>query len=279
MDARLVRAYLDALPDLPPDGKALGRVRFALSTLQGPDVRYLVAALVGPGAGEIARVTAAVLHAAGAPTSIFGPSLDAATCDGAPIDDVLLGRAGTLAAAAGYQLADAGVQLGEPTRRDATVILALTAFAEANQRVVLLVDEPVRADDPIHAPRPDLVVIADVDGDAADRAMTLIPDGRPAVVTALPDAIRVRIEERAQATGTPLLLGGRDHRVEQQGGRCVFSVRDEPYVGFDELPDVSAERLATGIATALALGVMGIRMREDWVVDGIAALRAAPVVS
>src|SRR6266508_2650489 len=141
VDAPLVRAYLEALPHLPSDGKALERVRFCLAALQSPDVRYLVAAVVGPDAGEIARVTAAVLRAAGAPTGILGRSLAATTIDGAPIDDGLLARAGTLTAASGYQLADLGRDLGELTRHEASVILGLTAFAEASQRVALLVED------------------------------------------------------------------------------------------------------------------------------------------
>ncbi|MBM4435538.1 MAG: hypothetical protein FJ028_10690, partial [Chloroflexi bacterium] len=62
VEAPLVRAYLEALPDLPPDGRSLERVRFCLSTLLGPDVRYLVGAVVGADAAAVARVAAAVLR-------------------------------------------------------------------------------------------------------------------------------------------------------------------------------------------------------------------------
>lgn len=252
-------------------------MRFCLSTLQSPDVRYLVATVLGPDAAAIARVTAAVLRAAGAPTAILGRSLEDTTVDGAPIDDALLGRAGTLAAASGYQLADAGRDLGELSRREGLTILALTAFAEASQRVALLIDGSVRAADPVHGPRADLVVIGTVDADAADRALALVPDGRPAVVAELPAALRERVERRLTEMGTPTLLGGRDHRIDERGGRLVFLVRDDPYVTLDPVPGVAPAQLATGLAAALALGVMGIRMREEWVVDGVASLRAQPV--
>lgn len=279
MEAPLVRAYLGALPDLPSDGKVLERVRFCLASLQSPDVRYLVATLLGPGAPVIARVAAAVLRAAGAPTAVVGPDVDATTIDGAPIDDGLLGRAGTLTAAAGYQLADAGRDLGQLTRREAGVILALTAAAEASQRVVLLVDEGLVADDAAQAPRPDLVVVGTLDDASTDAALALVPPGRPVVLGAPASAARAAVEAKVDALGVPALIGGRDHRLDERDGRLVFSVRDEPYVTIDAVSGIDTGALATGIATALALGVMGIRMREDWVIDGIAALRATRVAS
>jgi hypothetical protein len=254
-------------------------VRFCLSTLQGPDVRYLVAAVVGPDATAIARVAAAVLRAAGAATGILGRGLGDTTVDGEPIDDALLGRAGTLAAAAGYQLADAGRDLGELTRREATALVGLAAFAEASQRVALLVDETLEPADPAHAPRPDLLVIGTVDAAAADRALALVPDGRPVVVASLAGQVRDRLERRLNELGTPALLGGRDHRVEERSGRWAFLVRDDAYVTVEPVPDLAPAQVATGIATALALGVMGIRMREEWVIDGVASLRREPVAS
>jgi hypothetical protein len=272
-----VRAYLEALPDLPPDGRSLERVRFCLATLQSPDVRYLVASLLGRDAAAIARVAAAILRAAGAPTGVLGPTLASTTVDGAPIDDALLARAGTLSAASGYQLADSGRDLGELTRREASAILGLTAFAEASQRVALLLDEDVTPDDAAHAPRPDLVVIGSVGRDAAERALALVPDGRPVVVSALGSEARAYVEERTNETGIPALLGDRDHRIVERDGAVTFSVRDEPYVTLRDVGALDRSALATGIAAALALGVMGIRMREDWVTQGIASLRADAV--
>src|SRR5579859_1900588 len=147
VDASLVRAYLGALPDVPPDAKAVERVRFCLSTLQTPDVRYLLATVVGPGAARVADVISAVTEAAGAPTGVLGRSLADVTIGGAPLDDALLGRAGTLSASSGYQLADSRPDLGELSRRDGTILLGMTAFAEASQRVAILVDENACPDD------------------------------------------------------------------------------------------------------------------------------------
>lgn len=254
-------------------------MRFCLATLQSPDVRYLVATVLGPDARQIARVAAAVLGAAGAPAGILGRSITDTTVGGGSIDDALLARAGTLAAASGYQLADAGRDLGELSRREAHTILALTAFAEASQRVALLVDEAVVTEDPVHAPRPDVVVIGSVDMDAAERAVAAIPEGRPAVVADLPAEVRVQVEERLERAGTPALIGGRDHRIDERDGRLAFVVRDEPYVTVDPVPGISSGALTTGIAAALALGVMGIRMREEWVTEGLASLRAQPVAT
>jgi len=121
-------------------------------------------------------------------------------------------------------------------------------------------------------PHPDLAVIGNVDDAGVDAALSLVPEGRPAVVAELEGVARERAVARAERAGTPMLLGGRDHRIEDRSGRLAFIVRDEPYVAFDPPPGYAARDLATGIAAALALGVMGIRMREDWVIAGLASL-------
>lgn len=271
MDASLVRAFLGALPDAPADARSRDRVRFCLSALLGPDVRYLVAPLLGADAPGIARVTAAVLRAAGASTAVFAGTLGSARLDGDPIDDALLARAGTFTAASGYQLAGGG--LGELTRCEAETILALCAFAEAGRRVVLLVDDAVRPDDALHAPRPDVVVIGAVDRAAAVRAMSLVPEGCPVVTTPLTGDALAYVDAGVKAAGIPAMIGGRDHAVAEDRGELVFSVRGERYVSFAPVDGISCAVLAGGIAAALALGAMGIRMREEWVTSGVASLR------
>lgn len=274
-----MRAYLDALPDIPPDERAIERVRACLASLQAPDIRYLVATVLGPGSSAIARVAAAVLRAAGARTATLGRSLDEALLDDGPIDDPLLARAGTLSAASGYQLADSAPELGELSRREGIVILALTAFAEANERVALLLDPAMDPTDPVHAPRPDLVVIGPVGPAEVERAFGLVPEGRPLVLAPLPSGSRQMADARLATLGVPALVGDRDYRAIERGGQLELTVRDEPYVRLDPLPGVDLAELATGIAAALALGALGIRMREDWIVAGIDALRGAPVGS
>lgn len=274
MDAPLVRAYLDALPELPPDGRSIERTRVSLETLQRPDIRYLVATVLGPGAGGIARVAAAVLAAAGARTAVLGRSFEDTTLNAGPIDDALLAHAGTLAAAAGYQLAEVRPDLGEITRREAFVVLALVAFA-ADQRVALLVDEDVRPADPMHAPLPDLVVLGDVHGAALDAALALVPQGRPVVLGSDDAAVRARARERL--AGAPILVGGRDHRAEERDGRLAVLIRDEPYVTVDPVEGLEPWQVSAGVAASLALGLMGIRMREEWVISGLASLRRETV--
>jgi hypothetical protein len=271
VDAPLVRAYLDALPDVPPDERSVERVRTCLASLLGPDVRYLVATLLGPRAPDVARVGAAVLRAAGAPTSTLGQALSDVLIDGRPIDDALLAKAGTMSAASGYQLADTSPELGELTRREGTAILGLVAFAEASQRVALLLDPGLDASDPVRSVRPDLVVIGP--GADTERALALVPAGTPVVVA--PDAIGD--EARVSALGAPALIGGRDYLLRESGGELEVVIRDETFVRVDPVDGVGRDELATGLAAALALGAMGIRMREDWVVAGLASLRAAPV--
>jgi len=279
VDAPLVRAYLEALPVIPPIEGSIERVRTCLVSLHNPDIRYLVATLLGPSAPAVARVAAAVLRAAGARTATLGRSLEETVLDDGPIDDALIARAGTLSASAGYQLADSAPQLGELSRREGIVILALTAFAEANERVALLLDTAVDPAEPVHAPRPDLVVIGPLDPVQVDRALALVPEGRPVVLAPLPEGTREGTIERLAKLGVPALVGDRDYRLAEREGQLELLVRDEPYVRVDPIPDIGVPELATGIATALALGALGIRMREDWIVKGLDTLRAAAVRS
>lgn len=279
MDAPLVRAFLASLRDDPPDEKALERVRTCLATLQSPDVRYLVGRVSGSGAAAIARVARAVLEAAGARTGILGRDVGGIELEGGAIDDALLGAAGTLAAASVYQIGTSDPGLGELTRREVVVILGLVAFAEASRRVALLVDEVVDMSDPLYAPRPDLVVIGAADAHRLEAALSRVPEGCPVVVAPLADGELERVERLVTDRGIPALVGGRDYRVRETDGSIEFVVRDEPYVTVAPVPGVEVSDLATGIAAALGLGVLGIRMREDWVLAGIDALRAVPATT
>lgn len=274
-----MRAYLESLPDVPPGERSIERVRICLASLQSPDIRYLVATLLGPRSASVARVAAAVLRAAGARTATLGRSLEEALLDDGPIDDALLGRAGTLSAASGYQLADSAPQLGELSRREGVVILALIAFAEASERVALLLDAAIDPTDPVHAPRPDLVVIGPLEAADVERAFALVPAGCPLVLAPLTPEAGERADARLAKLGVPALVGGRDHRLVERDGQLEFLVRDEPYVRIDPVPGIGLPELSTGIATALALGALGIRMREDWIVAGITALRGTPIRS
>ena len=279
MDAPLVRAYLDSLPDRPPDERSVERVRTCLASLQGPDVRYLVATLIGPGAPGVARVAAAVLRSAGARTATLGATVDRTQVDRDVIDDALLAKAGTMAAASGYQLAATSPELGELSRREATVILALTAFADSSQRVALLLDPASERNDPVHAPRPDLLVVASGAWAYAERALDLVAGGTPLVMAVPEETARERALARIAELGVPALVGGRDYAIRAQGGEVELLVRDEPYVRFEPPALVDHDELATGIATALALGALGIRMREEWILAGMDELRGAPVHS
>lgn len=273
----MVRAYLDALPVTPPDAGSIQRVRTCLVSLQNPDVRYLVATVSGSGAEGVARVAAAVLRCAGARTSTLAATLEESRVDGAPLDDPLIGKAGTLSAASGYQLAATSPDLGELSRREATVILALTAFAEASQRVALLLDPATDGQDPLHAPRPDLHVIASGSWSEAERALDRASEGVPLVLAEPEVASREKALARVAETGVPALVGGRDYAIRDVGGHVELLVRDELYVTFEPPPLIARGELATGIAAALALGAMGIRMREEWILSAMEELRGAPV--
>lgn len=274
----MVRAYLDGLPDVPPDEGSIQRVRACLASVLDPDVRYLVATITGFAAPTVARVAAAVLRAAGAPTSTLGATLEGIGIDGHALDDALLAKAGTMAAASAYQLAATSPELGELTRREATVILALIAFAESSQRVALLLDPDLARHDPLNAPRPDLVVIAPRSRAETEAALDLVPQGSPLVVAPLGPDAREPALARVTELGVPALVGWRDYAIRVDGSEVELLVRDEPYVRF-EPPPIDRDQLATGIATALALGALGIRMREEWILAAMDELRGAPVHS
>lgn len=266
-----MRAFLAGLDDGAPDARGLARVRFALETLGRPDVRYLVATIVGDGAPTIARCARAVLEAAGAPTRVMSPDpMDVA----ATFDEPLLARAGTLASASFYQQQASHPELGEMLRSDMAVIVGLVAFAETNARVALLLDPGVEPEAPSHAPDPDLVVMGRLDAAGLERAMPLLARGRPAVAAPQSEEVRERIEAAAPERGVPLLLGGRDFSLTGDGQRMTLVVGDERYEDLESDPDADLDLVGTGFAAALALGVLGIRMRPEWLRAGARDLEA-----
>lgn len=237
----------------------------ALIDASRPDVRYLVARVCGSGARPIAEVCAAVLGEAGAPTGILDgePRLPAG-----PLDDALYQRAGQLVLSSAYQLGVQRPELGECSRREIEVALALTAFAEASMRVVLLVEERPGADAPMRAVGADISVLCRLTAEHVEMALALLPDGRPVVTAPQEDAVRGRIEAVATERGLPLLLGGRDFSSEDVGDGSDVIVAGERYPALPRGPHVDGRTLATGIAAALGIGMLGVRMRSEWVVAG-----------
>ncbi len=111
-------------------------------------------------------------------------------------------------------------------------------------------------------------MIGNVGREQAERALALVPDGRPAVAAPLEQGVREVVEHGASERGIPLLLGGRDYEVETGGEMVTVRVGTERYAGIALPSGIAEAELATGIAAALALGVLGIRMREEWVIEG-----------
>ncbi len=237
----------------------------ALVNANRPDVRYLVARVYGSAARPIAAVCAAVLGEAGAPTGILDtvPRLPTG-----PLDDALYERAGRLALSAAYQLGLQRPELGECSRREIEVTLALTAFAEASMRVVLLVEERPGADAPMSAVGADISVLGRLTAEQVEVALALLPDGRPVIAAPQEDAVRGRIEAVATDRGLPLLLGGRDFTAEDVGDGSDVIVAGERYAALPRGEHVDGWVLATGVAAALGVGMLGVRMRSEWVVAG-----------
>lgn len=263
MDASDLRRLIADLPDTPA-GPADERMQ-ALLAANRPDLRYLVARLSGPSAAPVAAVCSAILQAAGAPTGTLGR--EAALPSGLLDDDPLYVRAGLLVLSAVHQLGLDRPALGEAARREVEVAQALTAFAEASLRVVLLVEAVPGTDHALDAVSADLAVHCGLAGPAVEAAFARVPDGRPVVAWPADEGARARTEALASARGLPLLLAVRDFASE--GDDVV--VAGERYAALPRAVDVRPWELATGVAAALAVGALGVRMREDWIVAGARA--------
>lgn len=296
MDAALVRAFLAAADDRPPDGSGIARVRAGLEILGRPDVRLLVAALRGPGAPVVARYARRILEAAGAPT---GRPDD-------PLDDTLFAWAGTEAASAAYSLGASRPDLGELTRAEVTLLLGVTAVAASSRRVVLLVDGS-----PIDTPTLFDAVTADVlalGGPVGLLAAVLgeVPRGRPVVIVPAPPGSSARIAKDPEGPENPedpedamesndaigrmdryeeidpiaadrglaLVRAGREFAVIRREGVIDVTVAGETYVGLAAAAGDDPWQVAAGVATALAIATRGIRMRPEWVARGVAAAAA-----
>ena len=246
-------------------GEHAGERMRALIDASRPDVRYLVARVCGSAARPIAEVCAAVLAEAGAATGVLDgePRLPAG-----PLDGALYERAGHLVLSSAYQLGLQRPELGECSRREIEVTLALTAFAEASMRVVLLVEERPGADAPLSAVGADITVLCRLTAEHVEPALALLPDGRPVIAAPQEDAVRGRIEAVATERGLPLLLGGRDFTAEDVADASDVIVAGERYAALPRGEHVDGWMLATGIAAALGVGMLGVRMRSEWVVAG-----------
>lgn len=263
METHGVRDLIESLGAATP-GHAEERMR-ALIDANRPDVRYLVARVCGSAARPIATICAAVLAQAGAPTGILDREAQLPT---GPLDDALYERAGRLALSAAYQLGLQRPELGECSRREIEVTLALTAFAEASMRVVLLVEERPGTDAPMNAIGADISVFGGLTAEQAEVALALLPDDRPLIAAPQDAAVLRRVEAVATDRALPLLLGGRDFTAEDVAGGSDVIVAGERYEAVPRGEHVEGWILATGIAAALGVGMLGVRMRSEWVVAG-----------
>ena len=292
-----MRAYVRALPDyevsgaMPFAGKDAGLRRTAklLDLLGRPDVRYLVAQVAGTnGKGSTAAMLAAVLEAAGARTGLYtSPHLsrweERIRISGAIIDDDLLARAGALVLDAALSLDPAE---GELTRFEFWTSLACVAFGLASCRAAVLEVGLGGRYDATTAARVDLAVITRIGLDhtailgttveaiAAEKA-AIMRARMPAVVSPQVPAARDVIVTRAQALAAPLLLGGRDFRWARTTEGLDVTVLEQTYAGL-RVPLKGLfqdENAATAVASALALGTLGIKIRPEEIERGIAAAR------
>ena len=270
MDAALVRAFLAAAEDRPPDLAGVARVRAGLEILGRPDIRYLVATVRGSGAATIARNARAIVEAAGAPAGMPGD----------PVGDELFGAAGTEAASAGYSLGASRPDLGELSRAELALLLELTAFAAASRRVVLLADAgPVSAPTLFDAVAADVSVFSGPEEDIAS-ALGSVPAGRPVVVLPPTPPVQVvpddhdRIDAVAAERGLALLRAGRELSVQQCDGSLAVTVAGETYGGLRFRAGDDPWHVAAGVATALAIALLGIRMRPEWVARGVSLAAA-----
>ena len=256
-----MREFLLTIPDRSNDAGTVVRMRGYLEALGRPDVRYLVGAIRGGGAPTIARYARAVLSAAGATV--------AARDD--PLDDPLIAIAGTSVATIAYQLGALRPELGQPSRREVETLIAFVAHAEASRRVLLVLDEDLDPQAPVHGALPDVIAIGRAGDDAVAAAIADAPDRRPVILAPRdPAGVDAAMRQRA----LPHALGGRDFAVTAAGPAMGLSVGDERYsdlaLGVGDDPELAA----TGIVMALAIAALGVRMRPEWVEQGAQAAAA-----
>lgn len=252
-------------------GPARERMRSLIATNR-PDVRYLVARVSGGSAGRIARVCAAVLDAAGAPTGLLAgePLLPTG-----PVDDALYVRASLLVLSGADQLGRGRPELGEPSRREVEIAIALTMFAEASLRVVVLVEEEPGLDQALAVVNADLVVLCHLVAPEVDAAFSGIADGTPVVSAPQDAATRERIETIVQERALPLLLGDREFSSEDRGTTTDVIIAGQRYASLPRAAGTTGWELATGVTAALGIGALGVRMRDEWVVAGARAAAGA----
>jgi hypothetical protein len=261
VDAALVHEFIETLPDRPNDAGTVARMRGYLEALGRPDVRYLVGSIRGDGAPTIARYARAVLSAAGATVAEAGDALD----------EPLIAIAGTSVATIAYQLGALRPELGPPSRRDVETLIAFVAHAEASRRVLLLMDEELDPQAPVHGAVPDVIAIGRASPEAVAAAIADAPERRP-VILAPRDAVAVDLAMRRRAL--PYVLGGRDFVVTAAGSAIGLSVGDERYSDLALGAGDDPELAATGIVMGLAVAAFGVRMRPEWVEQGARAAAA-----
>ena len=249
-----MREFLETIPDRPNDAGTVPRIRRYLEALGRPDVRYLVGAIRGAGAPIIARYARAVLTAAGATVAAIDD----------PLDEPLIAIAGTSVATIAYQLG-AGPDLGTPSRRDLETLIAFVAHAEASRRVLLLSDEELDAQAPVHGALPDVIAIGRASPEGVADVIADAPERRPLILA--PPAASA-IDELTRRRELPYVVGGRDFAVVTAGPAMDLSVGDERYADLALGPGDDPELAATGIVMALAIAAFGVRMRPEWVEQG-----------
>jgi hypothetical protein len=261
VDAALVREFLLTLPDRPNDPGTVPRMRGYLEALGRPDVRYLVGMIRGGGASVVARYARAVLEAAGATVGAWND----------PLDEPLIAIAGTSVATIAYQLASFRPELGEISRPEAETLLAFVAHAEASRRVLLLLDEDLDAQAPVHGALPDVIAVALASDEHVAATIADAPDRRP-IILAPRDATGIVGAMRARAL--PYVVGGRDFTARAAGMGMGLAVGDERYADLSLGVGDDPELAGTGIVTALAIAALGVRMRPEWVQLGARAAAA-----
>ena len=297
LDADTIRAYVRELPDYERSGASpfraqdagLRRTAKLLDRLGRPDVRYLVAQVAGTnGKGSTASMLASVLEAAGARTGLYtSPHLarweERIRISGAVIDDDLLAGAGAAVLEAVLALDPAD---GAVTRFEFWTALACVAFGLSACRAAVLEVGLGGRYDATTAARVDLAVITRIGLDhtailgntveqIAREKAAIMRERMPAVSAPQAPAARDVITAHAEKLGAPLLLGGRDFTWRRPADGLDVTIFGQTYAGL-VLPlrgTFQEENAATAVASALAMGTLGITITPEMVERGIAQAR------
>src|SRR5262249_26697294 len=261
----------------------LERIEALLEALGHPETRYVLAQVGGTnGKGSTAAMLASMLEAAGRRVGLYtSPHLvsfrERIRVNGAPISED--------AVADGFDALSTQIARVDATMFESATALALDHFAHEGVDVAVLEVGLGGRGDATTVGRPAVTVLTRIDLDheawlgstiasIADAKAAIIRSGSAISAAQLPDAREV-IEQRAGATGVPLLVEGRDLHVRVRAssrlGQRVDCTGPDFQLSDLALPLLGVHQPSNALVAVAAARVLGVG--DDAVRAGLARTR------